>query len=55
MILALLIASFLSAAIPCALFCVNLRRYLPPPPAAQNLPAVSLLIPARKHRAGIRS
>ncbi len=53
MILALLIASFLSAAIPCALVCLNLRRYLPPPPAAPDLPAVSLLIPARNEAEGI--
>ena len=53
MLFALLIASFLSAAIPCALFCLNLRRYLPPPQAAPDLPAVSLLIPARNEAEGI--
>ncbi len=53
MILTLLITSFLAAAIPCVLFCVNLRRYLPPPAAAHNLPAVSILIPARNEAEGI--
>ncbi len=53
MLLALLILSFLTAAIPCALFCYNLRLYTPPPDPAENLPAVSILIPARNEAEGI--
>jgi glycosyltransferase involved in cell wall biosynthesis len=53
MILALLIASFLAAAIPCGLFCFNLRLYAPPPSPAEDLPAVSILIPARNEAEGI--
>ena len=42
---------------PAVLFCVNLRRYLPPaaptPPEASALPAISVLIPARDEEAVI--
>ena len=42
------IAMMLCALAPAVLFCVNLRRYLPPSaPGALPLPAVSVLIPAR--------
>ena len=52
-LLALAILWFLCAAIPCTLFCLNLRLYVPPPQASGPLPAVSILIPARNEAAGI--
>lgn len=54
MILLLLIMAFAAALLPAALFCMNLRLYLEPPPATSpNLPAVSILIPARNEAAVI--
>lgn len=48
------IAALLCAAVPAALFCINLRLYQPPPRAAdQPLRAVSVLIPARNEEASI--
>jgi glycosyltransferase involved in cell wall biosynthesis len=45
---ALTIAMMLCALAPAVLFCINLRRYLPPPkPGPSPLPPVSVLIPAR--------
>ena len=55
MILALLILSLLCAVIPAMLFCLNLRLYMPPPVAGPNLPAISILIPARNEAAVIAS
>ena len=52
--LVLLIVSLTCAVLPAALFCVNLRLYLEPPPVGEaKLPAVSLLIPARNEAAVI--
>ena len=51
--LALIGLCFLCSAVPCVLFCVNLRRYVPPPPVAGAVPAVSILIPARNEAEGI--
>ncbi len=53
MLLAAAIAALLCAAVPAALFWANLRLYQPPPAAAQPLPAVSVLIPARNEEASI--
>ena len=54
------IAMMLCALAPAVLFCVNLRRYLPPAPpsrtpssAAKLLPPISVLIPARDEEAVI--
>ena len=56
------IAMMLCALAPAVLFCVNLRRYLPPAPlsrtpspAARLLPPISVLIPARDEEAVIGS
>ena len=51
---ALALAVMLCALSPAVLFCVNLRRYKPPPPAAA-LPPVSILIPARNEERSIRA
>ena len=54
MILLLLIMSVAAALLPAALFSMNLRLYVEPPPATDaNLPAVSILIPARNEAAVI--
>jgi glycosyltransferase involved in cell wall biosynthesis len=53
MIFTLLILSLLCAVIPAALFCLNLRLYVPPPEAGTKLPSISILIPARNEAAGI--
>lgn len=52
---ALALAVMLCALSPAVLFCVNLRRYLPPPPARTALPPVSVLIPARNEERSIRA
>ncbi len=50
----LAIAALLCALLPAILFAVNLRLYVPPPPAGDaDLPAVSVLIPARNEASGI--
>jgi glycosyltransferase involved in cell wall biosynthesis len=50
----LAICCLLCALIPAAVFCVNLRLYIEPPPVlAAGLPAVSILIPARNEAAAI--
>lgn len=53
----LALVALLLAALPLALFLVNLTVYRPPPsvglPTARNLPAVSVLIPARNESANI--
>jgi len=51
---ALALAVMLCALAPAVLFCVNLRRYLPPPAAHPSLPPVSVLIPARNEERSIR-
>ncbi len=52
--LVLLIVSLACAVLPAALFCMNLRLYVAPPPLADTkLPAVSILIPARDEAAAI--
>jgi glycosyltransferase involved in cell wall biosynthesis len=53
MMLTLLLLALLCAVIPAVLFCVNLRLYMPPPAAGPNLPAISILIPARNEAAVI--
>ncbi len=54
MILLLLIMSVAAALLPAVLFWMNLRLYGEPPPATgPNLPAVSILIPARNEAAVI--
>jgi glycosyltransferase involved in cell wall biosynthesis len=48
------IAAMLSSFAPAVLFCVNWRRYLPPPEVASlDLPSLSVLIPARDEEEGI--
>ncbi|MBB5344385.1 glycosyltransferase family A protein [Tunturibacter empetritectus] len=54
MLEALTIAAMLCSLAPAVLFCVNWRRYLPPPQAEPSyLPALSVLIPARDEEDGI--
>lgn len=53
MILVLLFVSFACAALPAGLFWMNLKLYVEPPPATGDLPAVSILIPARNEAAVI--
>jgi hypothetical protein len=48
-------SAMLCALIPCILFCLNLRRYVPPPLTTGSLPAVSILIPARDEAAHIEA
>jgi len=56
MISALAFISFVLAAIPCALFLINLRLYRPLPAlATEGRPAVSVLIPARDEEHNIRA
>ncbi len=52
---ALSLAVMLCALSPAVLFCVNLRRYRPPPPAAALLRPISVLIPARNEERSIRA
>ena len=48
------IAVMLCSLAPAVLFCVNWRRYVPPPQAGSlSLPAISVLIPARDEQDGI--
>jgi len=48
------LAVMLCSLAPAVLFCVNWRRYLPPPPIGSlSLPAISVLIPARDEEDGI--
>jgi glycosyltransferase involved in cell wall biosynthesis len=48
------IAAMLCSLAPAVLFCVNWRRYVPPPQAGSlYLPAISVLIPARDEQDGI--
>lgn len=49
------LAIMLCALSPAVLFCVNLRRYHPPPAAVGPLRAVSVLIPARNEERSIRA
>lgn len=50
------LAVMLCALSPAVLFCVNLRRYVPPPLASpEKLPSVSVLIPARNEERSIRA
>jgi glycosyl transferase family 2 len=50
------IAMMLCALAPAVLFCVNLRRYLPPNGSGEeSLPGVSVLIPARDEEDGIEA
>ncbi len=51
----LALAAMLCALGPAVLFCVNLRRYMPPPPASGPLPPISVLIPARNEERSIRA
>jgi len=55
MLLLLILASvvFVCAAVPCALFCVNLRRYIPPGADAETSERVAVLIPARNEEQNI--
>ncbi len=54
MLLAFAVLALLCAAVPAALFCVNLRLYQPPPRDLRTpLSAVSVLIPARNEEASI--
>jgi cellulose synthase/poly-beta-1,6-N-acetylglucosamine synthase-like glycosyltransferase len=55
MLLLLILASvvLVCAAVPCALFCVNLRRYTPPLAAETATERVAVLIPARNEEANI--
>jgi glycosyltransferase involved in cell wall biosynthesis len=48
-------SAFVCAAIPAALFCVNLWRYRAPSLAETDLPKVSILIPARNEAIGIEA
>jgi glycosyltransferase involved in cell wall biosynthesis len=53
---ALTIAMMLCALSPAVLFCVNLRRYLPPSAAGPlPLPAISVLVPARDEEQAIEA
>ena len=56
----MLLSLFLGATAACAilpamLFCINLRRFRPPPPAdlSSPTPAISVLIPARNEESNI--
>ncbi len=49
------LAVMLCALSPTVLFCINLRRYRPPPTAGGELPSVSVLIPARNEERSIRA
>jgi glycosyltransferase involved in cell wall biosynthesis len=52
----LTVASAVCAVVPALLFCVNLRLYREPgPTGAADLPALSVLIPARDEEAGIEA
>jgi glycosyltransferase involved in cell wall biosynthesis len=54
MLEAFTIAAMLCSLAPAVLFCVNWRRYLPPPEADPSyLPTLSVLIPARDEEEGI--
>jgi len=53
MLLALSIASVCCAAIPAVLTRRNLREYQPPPAALPDIPAISVIVPARNEEAGI--
>ncbi len=54
MLEAFTIAAMLCSLAPAVLFCVNWRRYLPPPKVGPSyLPALSVLIPARDEEEGI--
>jgi glycosyltransferase involved in cell wall biosynthesis len=54
MIIALVLSMLLCALIPAVLFCLNLRLYVEPPALqAGELPAVSILIPARNEAGAI--
>jgi hypothetical protein len=55
MIVPLALLCFFCALVPAIMFCVNLHFYRQPPalPAAAQLPAVSILIPARNEAAAI--
>jgi glycosyltransferase involved in cell wall biosynthesis len=56
LLIALSVAAMLCALSPAVLFCVNLRRYQPPQPAGSlQLPAVSVLIPARDEERSIEA
>jgi len=56
MLTVLAVASAVCAVVPAVLFCVNLRLYREPGPAAGDaLPAVSVLIPARDEESGIEA
>jgi glycosyltransferase involved in cell wall biosynthesis len=53
LLLTLAAAVLLFAAIPCALFCVNLRRYRPPIAGDRSTQRVAVLIPARNEEQNI--
>jgi cellulose synthase/poly-beta-1,6-N-acetylglucosamine synthase-like glycosyltransferase len=55
MLVLLIVASviFVCAAVPCGLFCVNLRRYVPPGIAVTATERVAVLIPARNEERNI--
>ena len=55
MILWVAFSAAVCALIPAVLFCVNLRRYVVPKTVRSELPAVSILIPARNEAAGIEA
>ena len=55
LIYAFTLAVMLCALAPAVLFCINLRRYRPPPLASGVLQPVSVLIPARNEERSIRA
>jgi hypothetical protein len=53
MLLTLSMAALVCAAIPALLFCANLLEYREPPAPESELPAISVIVPARNEEAGI--
>ncbi len=53
MILVAALLALVCALVPCVLFVVNLRIYRVPAATTSEVPAVSVLIPARNEAAGI--
>jgi Glycosyl transferase family 2 len=53
--IAVAVGSLVCAGLPALLYFRNARQYRPPPPAASDRPAISVLIPARNEEAGIEA